>query len=131
MERLNERLQVAERALNTLLELVALERPSTIERDASIQRFEYSFEAVWKVAKRYLNVIEGVDASSPKAVIRSSLEAGLFDEPTTRQALVMADDRNLTSHTYNALLADEIFSRLKGHAAILQQWLVAINDRVA
>jgi hypothetical protein len=35
----------------------------------------------------------------------------------------MADDRNLTIHTYNQALAEEIFSRLAGHARTLDAWL--------
>jgi hypothetical protein len=48
MERLKERLDVARRALASLKELAALEQPSRIERDAAIQRFEYTCEALWK-----------------------------------------------------------------------------------
>ena len=42
MERLNERIAMAKRALETLQELLGLERPSRVERDAAIQRFEYT-----------------------------------------------------------------------------------------
>ena len=88
--------------LATLDELVGISNPTPIERDAAIQRFEYSFEATWKTAQRYLHDIEGVEVASPKAVIRASFAAGLFDEQATRLALEMVDDRNLTSHTYKA-----------------------------
>jgi nucleotidyltransferase substrate binding protein (TIGR01987 family) len=130
MERLNERIQQARRALATLQELAGIVAPSAIERDAAIQRFEYTFEATWKTAKRYLNIVEGLDAASPKAVIRASLEIGLFDAPTARKAMEMVDDRNLTSHTYNEELAQEmaqeIMSRIPNHANVLEQWLIAI-----
>lgn len=46
MERLKERLSTAQRALSSLQELSSLAQPSQIERDAAIQRFEYTFEAV-------------------------------------------------------------------------------------
>ena len=53
MERVKERLHVARRALATLAQ--ALNEPKTpMNRDASIQRFEYSYEAVWKAAQAYL-----------------------------------------------------------------------------
>jgi nucleotidyltransferase substrate binding protein (TIGR01987 family) len=96
---------------------------SKVERDAAIQRFEYCFEAVWKTAQLYLREQEGVDAGSPKAVVRASLQVGLLDDEETRRALVMTDDRNLTVHTYNETLADEIASRLGQHAALLRHWL--------
>lgn len=86
MERLKERLPVAQRALKTLKELADIASPTTIERDAAIQRFEYSFEATWKTAKRYLSVVEGIDAASPKSVIRASRKVGLFSDETGRKA---------------------------------------------
>lgn len=59
MERLKERLAIAQRALTTLEELLALPHMSPVERDAAIQRFEYTFEACWRAAQRYLLVVGG------------------------------------------------------------------------
>ena len=130
MERLKQRIQIAKKAIKTLDEVLLIESPNSIERDALIQRFEYSFEAIWKTVKRFLNVVEWVDANSPKAVIRASMETGLFNEEMTRQALVMADDRNLTSHTYNEELAQLILSRMPQHATVLKHWLLAIEAKL-
>jgi nucleotidyltransferase substrate binding protein (TIGR01987 family) len=94
MERLKQRIQIANKAIKTLDEVLAIESPNAIERDALIQRFEYSFEAIWKTVKMFLNSVEGVEANSPKAVVRASMGTGLFSEEMTRQALVMVDDRN-------------------------------------
>lgn len=76
MERLNERLAVARRVLTTFQELLGLEQPSRIERDAAIQRFKYTCEAIWKAAQRYLQEIEGISIGSPKGSIRASREVG-------------------------------------------------------
>ncbi len=46
------------------------------------------------------------------------------------QALAMADDRNLTAHTYNEGLAEAIFKRLPGHLATLEAWLGAMQNRL-
>ena len=127
MERLKERLVLAQKALSTLNEVITIQTPSAIERDATIQRFEYSFEAVWRAVKRHLNIVEGIDVSSSKAVIRASLGVGLLDEATCRQALAMVDDRNLTSHTYNEKLADEILERIPLHAQVMNKWVAAIG----
>ncbi len=51
MERLIERLQVARRALSTLQELTNKPKLTVVERDAAIQRFEYTFEAAWRPHK--------------------------------------------------------------------------------
>ena len=126
MERLRQRLTVARRALDSLEELASLREPTAVQRDAAIQRFEYSFEAVWKAAQRYLLLKEGVDVGSPKACIRAAREVGLLDEAQAGWALTMADDRNLTVHTYNEALAQAIFGRLPRHAETLAEWHAAM-----
>lgn len=99
MERLTERYRLAIRAFGKFHELAIRDTLSEIERDALIQRFEFSFELIWKCAKEYLYVQDGIDAASPKKVIRACREIGLLDEAETEQALKMVDDRNLTTHT--------------------------------
>ncbi|WP_298614159.1 HI0074 family nucleotidyltransferase substrate-binding subunit [uncultured Thermosynechococcus sp.] len=126
MDRLRERLVVAQKALATLQELPLGERTDTIIRDAAIQRFEYTLEAVWKVAQLYLREREGLDIASPKGVIRACLAVGLLTPEEGRLALKMVDDRNLTVHTYNETLADAIFSRLAQHAMLMDRWLAAL-----
>ena len=37
----------------------------------SVQRFEFTFEAVWKAALIYIKEIEGLDVGSPKGVLRN------------------------------------------------------------
>ena len=76
MERLTRARQTALHALVTLEEI--LKEPSgTIVRDASIQRFEYTFETVWKLLKGYLFQHHGIDAGSPKACFREAFKSGL------------------------------------------------------
>lgn len=132
MERLKQRLSVAQRALSTLHEVVGHDDVSPLVRDAAIQRFEYSFEAMWKAMQRYLDVQEGIQVGSPKSVIRAALQVGLMDESESRLALRMADDRNLTVHTYNETLAGQIYARLSDYwqlmGSISSRMYVCIDD---
>ncbi|BCJ86952.1 HI0074 family nucleotidyltransferase substrate-binding subunit [Effusibacillus dendaii] len=130
MERLEQRLNVSYRALETLNEVLSLPSPSRIERDASIQRFEYTFEAVWKTGKQYLFDYEGLDIGSPKGVIRASFSVGLFNEEETAMGLELVDDRNLSVHTYNEALAEMIFGRLPQYAVLMKKWLDEIKQRM-
>lgn len=130
MERLFERIKMADKALYTFQEVMAIQQPSTIERDAAIQRFEITFEAIWKAAKQWLFDIEGIDVGSPKGVIRACREVGVFQEVDAIRALEMVDDRNLTVHTYNETLAIEIFSRLNSHLQLLEQWHLSMKSRL-
>jgi uncharacterized protein YutE (UPF0331/DUF86 family) len=75
-------------------------------------------------------VVEGVEAGSPKSAIRACHEAGLLQSAQAEQALAMADDRNLTAHTYNEGLAEAIFKRLLGHLATPEVWLGAMQNRL-
>jgi len=49
-----------------------------ITGDAANQRFEFTFEAVWKTARVSLKEAEGLEAASPKGVLRASMEVGLL-----------------------------------------------------
>ena len=130
MERLKERLALARKALSTLTELLVTESPSKVERDAAIQRFEYTFEAVCKAAGRYLLVMEGINVGSPKAIVRATREVGIFKDDQTVLALEMVDDRNLTVHTYNEAVAEHIHDNLTKYAELLAYWLKAMEERV-
>jgi hypothetical protein len=69
VERLGLRYKDALRASHTLGEI--LKQPfSVIVRDATIQRFEYTFEGLWKFLKEYLNEREDVIANSPQGCFR-------------------------------------------------------------
>lgn len=130
MERLKERLAIARRALSTLQELLGLEAPSRVERDAAIQRFEYTCEAVWKAAQRYLQEVEGISVGSPKGSIRASRDVGLLTDEQAVIGLEMIDDRNLTVHTYNEAVAEDIYSSLSAYADLFTAWLAAMEQRV-
>lgn len=131
MGRLSERLDVALRALGTLDELARKSTLTAVERDALLQRFEYSLEAVWKAAQRFLSEVEGIDVGSPNAAIRASLRVDLLDEQQARDALVMVQDRNLTVHTYDERLANDIAGRIPAHARVLRSWVDAMAARLS
>lgn len=130
MERLHERLKIARRALGSLKEALAGDPSDTIVRDAAIQRFEYTFEATWKAAQRFLVLVESIEVGSPKGVIRSAFQVQLLDEAQTRLAIMMANDRNLTTHTYNEELAISIQRHLPSYAQLMDEWLAAMEARV-
>jgi nucleotidyltransferase substrate binding protein (TIGR01987 family) len=127
MDRLKERIEVAVNALATLTSLPLGESVDDVVRDAAIQRFEYTFEAIWKAAQLYLREEEGLEPGSPKGVVRACLQVGLLTEDESRLAMVMVDDRNLTVHTYNEELAQRIFSNLKAYAEFMADWLTAMG----
>lgn len=100
MEKLRLRSETAIKALKTLEEIVD-EPYSTIVRDASIKRFEYSFDIFWKLIKDYLRAQEGIECASPKSCFREAFKVGILSEEETVKVLEMTDDRNLSIHTYD------------------------------
>lgn len=128
MERLKERLKTAEKALHKLHEIAEKNEINEIERDALIQRFEFTFEIMWKCGKDYLRNVEGIEVASPKGVIRHFREIGIFDNAQTEQALQMVDDRNLTTHTYDEIFALEIAKRVIEYEGLLWEWYRKMNS---
>ena len=126
MEELSKRMSAAKQALERLHEVTQIENLSDIERDALIQRFEFCFEIMWKCGKDYLTNIHGFDAASPKKVIRLFREIGAFDEDETIMALEMADDRNLTVHTYDENLAKLLVTRIYSYETLMNKWYNAM-----
>ncbi|AKB83866.1 nucleotidyltransferase substrate binding protein, HI0074 family [Methanosarcina barkeri 3] len=114
MEKLRLRSETAMKALRTLEEIVD-EPYSTIVRDASIKRFEYSFDIFWKVIKDYLRIKEGIECASPKSCFREAFKVGILSEEETVKVLEMTDDRNLSTHTYDEETIEEIYQQVRDY----------------
>ena len=127
-DRAAQRVKSARRAFGGLQELAKLPTPSIIERDAAIQRFEYTTEACWKATQAILLDRFGVAALSPKPAIRAAAQNGLISAQDASSAMALIDDRNLTSHTYHEGLAVALFARLPAHTAVLDRWLTGLES---
>ena len=112
----NPRLTGFIKALGRLEEALA-EPPSPLVRDACIQRFEFSFELGWKAIKESLKQ-QGLECQSPKSCLREAFRQGWIDDENA--GIVLLDDQNLTSHTYDEELAEVIYKRLQQHLSFMQ-----------
>lgn len=86
--------------------------------DATIQRYEFTIELFWKFLKAILES-KGVEVQYPKDVLKESYQGQLIDDEAIW--LSMLNDRNLTSHTYDQALADQIYERIKTYIPILRK----------
>ncbi len=94
--------------------------------DATIQRFEFSFELFWKTL-RLLLVDDGIEAGSPKQVLVEAYSLGwLADEA---KWLSMLKARNLTSHVYNEQKAHEIYQLIQQNAPMMQSEYAKLKKR--
>ncbi|MEK7808545.1 MAG: HI0074 family nucleotidyltransferase substrate-binding subunit [Chloroflexota bacterium] len=90
-------------------------------RDAAIQRFEFTFELAWKTTMR-VEQTSGLESGTwPRQVIKVAFKVGWIDDDELW--LKMLDDRNRTSHTYNQMIAEEIFDRLPDYRDALTKLL--------
>ncbi len=125
MERLKIRGQDAQRALDTLDEI--LQDPYSVKiRDATIQRFEYTFEAFWKYAREYLKAKQGIVANSPKLCFRELFSVGIIDEERSVLFQEMTDRRNETAHTYKEEVAEKIFREIPSFSKAMGQTLAKL-----
>jgi nucleotidyltransferase substrate binding protein (TIGR01987 family) len=81
-----------------------------LDRDGVIQRFEFTFELLWKTLKLFLSS-EGLITKSPKEALKESFGFGLIQNEEV--FLNMLDDRNQTSHIYSEDVSELIFKRIK------------------
>ena len=82
---------------------------SDLEKAGTIQYFEFTYELAWKTLKRIL-AGRGKDLNSPKPVFREAALEKLIGNPELWFDFIK--DRNDTVHTYNKLIANNIFEDL-------------------
>jgi nucleotidyltransferase substrate binding protein (TIGR01987 family) len=112
--------------------LIALEaiylKPPQEDRsniDATIQRFEFTFELAWKFLKDYFWE-KDIELHYPKEVIQEAFNVNLIDHE--EMWIKMLKDRNMTSHTYDERLADEIYIKIKLYVPVLRSLLNKIME---
>lgn len=89
----------------------ALQAPyNDFVRDAAIQRFEFCWELGWKLGKAWL-ARQGIEAGTPRSCWEGLLQAGILAEGNRWSHLQRL--RNLTSHTYDEALAQQVYDDLR------------------
>lgn len=113
-ERFIERQVDVRESAARLAEAVA-EPKSELIRDATIQRFEFTFELVWKTLKLYLER-QGYECGGPRPTLKKAFSEKLIPTPEEADTwFQMLDDRNLTTHAYDEALANRIYEHIVRH----------------
>lgn len=99
------------RAMAELESYAAIPVVNRRDKAGLIQAFEFTFELFWKVFQK-LAPDYGLEASSPREALLAGARIHLIASDEVDAWSRMLRDRNLSSHTYNAPLADEIVERL-------------------
>ena len=82
-------------------------------RNGQIQKFEYNLELLWKLIKKFVYELDGVDAISPKKAIKEFFKNGYIDAGLYGKLIEMIDARNLLSHSYNEKDFEKVAHRMQ------------------
>ncbi len=127
--RWRQRLQNFRLALSRLTQAVMLSREralSELEEQGLIQAFEFTHELAWNVLKDYLDAQGFVDLIGSKNATRQAFTNGLLEDGEAWMDMIKA--RNLTSHTYQQKIAEDIAKDILGR---FHPVLVAMESRFA
>ena len=127
--RWRQRFQNFRLALSRLTAAVMLSRQralSELEEQGLIQAFEFTHELAWNVLKDYLDAQGFVDLIGSKNATRQAFNNGLLEDGDAWMDMIKA--RNLTSHTYQEKIAEDIAKDILGR---FHPVLVAMESRFA
>jgi len=106
MDRSKLNLDPLKKAL-TSLERSIVQPKNEFTRDSVIQRFEYTFELSWRLMPQWIEADRALDDNSVKGILREGAKLGLIDN--LELWFELQRTRNLTSHTYNENVAEEVY----------------------
>src|SRR6185369_4111829 len=111
--RWQQRFKHYQKALQLLSKAVELsqQRPlSEVEQLGVIKAFEFTHELAWNVIKDYFEYQSATSIMGSRDAIREAFRHGLVGEG--EEWMEMIKSRNMTSHTYNQDIADEISEKV-------------------
>jgi nucleotidyltransferase substrate binding protein (TIGR01987 family) len=103
------------------------QRESTLVRDASILRFEFTIELAWKSVQKVLRD-EQIICQSPKSCLQEAFNLEIIDDD--QDWINMLEDRNLAVHSYDEELAKSIFKRLPRYVPLFDLLLKGLKMRL-
>ncbi len=115
------------KALNRLDEGVKKAKDQ-LDNDGVIQRFEFTFELMWKTLRLFL-LSEGIITNSPREALKEAFRFGLISDEEC--FIDMLEDRNQTSQIYSEEISKSILNRIKkNYLPVLKKLSVELNKRI-
>lgn len=107
----------AHRQLQQAIQLMQQRNLSELEKQGTIQAFEFTYELAWNVLRDFL-IWQGAESiSGSRDAIREAFKRELIIDG--HAWLEMLKDRNRTVHTYNETTANEILKNIQAHYGAL------------
>lgn len=94
------------------------------EKAGAIQAFEFCFELSWRTLKRVLSK-KGLDVASPRDTFRTAAQNHLLDN--LEKWFDFQLKRNLTLHTYNDAVMDEVVKVLPSFSIEMQRLVTTLQ----
>ena len=128
--RWQQRLNSYESALGQLSNAVELarQRPlSELEQQGIIQAFEFTHELAWNVMKDYFLYQGNASITGSRDATREAFGRGLLEDG--EGWMEMIGSRNLSSHTYNRRVAEEVAEKVVGrYHSLFQDFLLRMRE---
>ena len=106
-----DKLKNFRQTLCTLKEFSATPIQTNRDKAGVIQAFEFTFEQAWKAIQK-IAADQGVPLGSPKSSFVFAMQNQWIIHTEESQWLQMLMDRNLTAHTYEEDIANEVLGRI-------------------
>ena len=90
-------------------------------KSGQVQKFEVCVELFWKTMKKFLYEIHGIEAISPKIVMKQLYRIEYTNEKKYETLIEMINDRNRLSHIYNENQFNEIYCRLTEYLYLMKR----------
>lgn len=116
------------KALKRLKEIAILPPEETANQDATIQRFEFTFELAWKLMQS-IEIENNINVYGVKTILREAAKLGLIDDPV--KWFDFLRDRNLTVHTYKEELAQKVYKSAKEFIPFVDKLILKAKDHLA
>ncbi len=108
--------------LSLIVENKKLDALNELETEGLIQRFEYTYELAWKTLQDFLRHKGYIDIAGPTSVLQQAFADGYIeDEKGWRN---IKKSRELTAHTYNESVAEEIAESIMNSFYLLFKKLI-------
>ena len=88
-------------------------------RDSLIKRFELTYDLLWKYLREYMIFTGRSAVDSPRKVFQECLSLGLTNDAETKGLISLIEDRNLTTHVYDADLANRVADDIQKHHDVI------------
>lgn len=119
-------------SLEEVINIYNMDKENLITRDSMIQRFEYTYSIALKMIKRFFSqgafVLEDIEGMTFNEMIRQANKMGLL-KTNLEKWDVFRQKRNLTSHTYDETVAQEVVSIIEDFAQEAEFLLKKLEEK--